>query len=346
MKRAVLLAAALAAGAAHALSFAPFNLPWLQLLALALLFALTTRAEGWWSAALLGLAFGLGWFGVGVSWVYISMHVYGLMPAVLAGISTFLFCAFLALYPALALGVSQRLVPSPWPRLAVVLPAMWTLTEWLRGTLFTGFPWLASGYAHTDSPLAGFAPVGGVYAVTLAAALIAGALALVALPLRERGVRGYLWIAGVSVVLVGSGALLKGQVWTQAAGAPITVRLVQANIPQDTKFGPEGLQRAFEEHWALMQGPRVDLVALPESVFPVPLEFVPQQYVETFEKYARAAGSGLVFGVFLEQPAGAYFNSAVGIAAEEAALARYSKRHLVPFGEFIPPGFRWFVDAL
>ncbi|MGZ8273850.1 MAG: apolipoprotein N-acyltransferase, partial [Burkholderiaceae bacterium] len=346
MKRAVLLAAALAAGAAHALSFAPFNLPWLQLLALALLFALTTRAEGWWSAALLGLAFGLGWFGVGVSWVYISMHVYGLMPAVLAGISTFLFCAFLALYPALALGVSQRLVPSPWPRLAVVLPAMWTLTEWLRGTLFTGFPWLASGYAHTDSPLAGFAPVGGVYAVTLAAALIAGALALVALPLRERGVRGYLWIAGVSVVLVGSGALLKGQVWTQAAGAPITVRLVQANIPQDTKFGPEGLQRAFEEHWALMQGPRVDLVALPESVFPVPLQFVPQQYVETFEKYARNAGSGLVFGVFLEQPAGAYFNSAVGIAAEDAALARYSKRHLVPFGEFIPPGFRWFVDAL
>src|SRR5512139_2630780 len=182
MKRAVLPAAALAAGVAHALSFAPFNLPWLQLLALALLFALTTRVDGWRTAALLGWAFGLGWFGVGVSWVYISMHVYGLMPAVLAGISTFLFCAFLALYPALALGVSQWLV-APWPRLAVMLPATWTLTEWLRGTLFTGFPWLASGYAHTDSPLAGFAPVSGVYGVTLAAALIAGALALVALPL-------------------------------------------------------------------------------------------------------------------------------------------------------------------
>ena len=346
MRHAVLVAAALAAGAAHALSFAPFNLPWLQLLALALLFALTTRVDSWRGAVLLGLAFGLGWFGLGVSWVYISMHVYGLMPAALAGASTFLFCAFLGLYPALALGLSQWLVAPPWPRLTVVLPATWTLTEWLRGTLFTGFPWLGTGYAHTDSPLAGFAPVGGVYAVTLAAGLIAGALALVALPLRERGMRGYVWIAGVSIALVGSGAWLRGQVWTRPAGEPTTVRLVQANIPQDTKFGPEGLQRAFDEHWALMQGPRVDLVALPESVFPVPLQFVPERYVETFEKFARTEGTGLVFGVFLEQPAGAYYNSAVGIAPHEAPLARYSKRQLVPFGEFIPPGFRWFVDTM
>jgi apolipoprotein N-acyltransferase len=346
MKRALLPAAALAAGVAHALSFAPFHLPWLQLFALALLFGLTTRVERGSGAALLGFAFGLGWFGVGVSWVYISMHVYGLMPAALAAISTFLFCAFLALYPALALGLSHRLAPSPWPRLALLLPATWTVTEWLRGTLFTGFPWLGSGYAHTDSPLAGFAPVGGVYGVTLAAALIAGALALLALPLRARGIRAYLWIAAVSIVLVGGGAVLKGQGWTRAAGAPITVRLVQANIPQDTKFGPEGLQRAFEEHWALMQGPPVDLVALPESVFPVPLQFVPREFVEAFEKFARTAGSGLVFGVFLEQPVGAYYNSAVGIAAQEAPLARYSKRHLVPFGEFIPPGFRWFVDTM
>jgi apolipoprotein N-acyltransferase len=124
------------------------------------------------------------------------------------------------------------------------------------------------------------------------------------------------------------------------------VRLVQANIPQDTKFGPEGLQRAFDAHWALMQGPRVDLVALPESVFPVPLQFVPPQYLEAFGNHARAGNSALVFGVFLEQPAGAYFNSAVGIAPGDLPPARYSKRHLVPFGEFIPPGFRWFVDLM
>ena len=174
---------ALAAGVLHALSFAPWNLPWLQLLALAVLFMLAAQTQRARTAAALGFAFGLGWFGVGVSWVYISMHVYGLMPALLAGLATAAFCAFLALYPALALAAAQRLAARPFLRLTLVLPAVWTLSEWLRGTLFTGFPWLASGYAHTDGPLAGFAPLLGVYGITLTAALLAGALAVLSLPL-------------------------------------------------------------------------------------------------------------------------------------------------------------------
>ena len=337
---------ALLAGAAHAAAFAPLNLPWLQVLALAALFALTPRLSGWRSAAWAGFAFGLGWFGVGVSWVYISMHFYGLMPAWLAGLATAAFCALLSLFPAAALGVAQRLVPSPLHRLTLALPAAWTISEWLRGTVFTGFPWLASGYAHTDSPLAGFAPVVGVYGVTLAAALLAGALALATVGPLRRGPRGYAAIAVIFVLTLVVGTVLRGVRWTQPSGAPISVRLVQANIPQDTKFGPEGLQRAFDDHWKLMQGPHADLVALPESVFPVPLQFVPERFIEEFQAYARTRKSALVFGVFIEQPAGAYFNSAIGIAPDEARLARYSKRQLVPFGEFIPPGFRWFVDTM
>jgi apolipoprotein N-acyltransferase len=346
LKRLALPAVALCAGVAHALAFAPWNRPWLQIMALATLFGLTTRVTGWRSAALLGFAFGLGWFGVGVSWVYISMHVYGLMPAPLAAVATLAFCAFLALYPAFVLAAAQGLARHAWPRLALLLPASWVIGEWLRGTLFTGFPWLGSGYAHTDSPLAGFAPVFGVYGVAFAAALLAGALALIALPIRERGLRGYAWIGGVFIVLIGSGIALKGRTWTAPAGPPITVRLVQANIPQDTKFGPEGLRSAFENHWALMQGPRVDLVALPESVFPVPLQLVPVEFIEAFRDYARTGNTAVVFGVFIEQPAGDYYNSAVGIAPDRTQLGRYSKRHLVPFGEFVPPGFRWFVDRM
>ncbi len=334
---------ALGAGAAHAFSFAPWNLPWLQVLALATLFALTLRVERVRSAAWLGFVFGLGWFGVGVSWVYISMHVYGLMPAWLAGLATLAFCAFLSLYPALALGTAQKVAPTVWPRVALVLPATWTISEWLRGTLFTGFPWLASGYAHTDSPLAGFAPIVGVYGVTLAAAMVAGALVLLT---SNASLRRAASAAAVIAVLIVVGALLQGRRWTEPAGTPITVRLVQANIPQDTKFSPAGLQRAFDDHWALMQGTHADLVALPESVFPVPLQFVPAQFIEQFEAFARSEKSALVFGVFLEQPVGAYFNSAVGIAPDEARLARYSKRQLVPFGEFVPAGFRWFVDTM
>jgi apolipoprotein N-acyltransferase len=346
LRKTALASAALLAGALHALAFAPWNRPWLQIAALAALFALTTRVASPRAAAALGFSFGLGWFGVGVSWVYVSMHVYGQLPAALAGLATLAFCAFLALFPALALGVAQRSVGSTWWRTALCLPAAWALSEWLRGTVFTGFPWLATGYAHTDSVLAGFAPVGGVYAVTLAAALLAGALALLAMPWRERGLRAYVWIAGAAVLVGGSGVLFAGQRWTKPAGQPISVRLVQANIPQDTKFGPTGLQRAFDDHWTLMQGSHADLTALPESVFPVPLDLVPPQYIEQLQGFARERRSALVFGVFLEDPPGAYYNSAIGIAPEEARLARYSKRQLVPFGEFIPLGFRWFVDAM
>jgi apolipoprotein N-acyltransferase len=346
LKRTALGLAALAAGALQALAFAPWDRPWLQLFTLAALFALTTRVARARSAAALGFLFGLGWFGVGVSWVYVSLHVYGLLPAPLAALATLAFCAFLAIFPALALGVAHWHVPAGWSRLAVFLPAVWTLSEWLRGTIFTGFPWLVGGYAHTDSALAGFAPLGGVYAVTLAAALIAGSLALLALPWPQRGARGYVWIAAVAVVVIGGGGLLAGQRWTAPAGDPISVRLVQANIPQDTKFGPAGLQRAFDDHWTLMQGAHADLIALPESVFPVPVEFVPPQFIERFESYARTERTALVFGVFIEDPPGAYYNSAVGIDPLQARPARYSKRHLVPFGEFIPWGFRWFVDAM
>jgi apolipoprotein N-acyltransferase len=341
---------ALLAGALHACSFAPFTLPWLQVLALAALFALAIRAASARSAALLGFAFGLGWFGVGVSWVYVSMHVYGLMPALLAGAATAGFCAYLAIYPALALGLAHRLFPTASVRLTLGLPALWTISEWLRGTIFTGFPWLASGYAHTDGPLAGWAPTLGMYGITLMAGLLAGALAVLTLPARERRARHYGWIAATFVIVIGGGWLGRMQSWTQPAGAPISVRLVQANIPQNLKFEANGVARAFNEHSALMQGPRVDLVALPESIFPVPMDHVPKPYLQALREFARTQQSAVLYGVFLEQPRGQYFNSAVAYAPtdapEDAVSRRYSKRHLVPFGEFIPPGFRWFVDLM
>jgi apolipoprotein N-acyltransferase len=292
----------------------------------------------------------MGWFGVGVSWVYVSMHVYGLMPAVLAAAATAAFCAYLAVYPALALGLAHKLFSGAFARLALGLPALWTITEWLRGTVLTGFPWLASGYAHTGGPLAGWAPTIGMYGITLAAALLAGAVSLLALQRQQHRTRRYGWIAAVLVLVVGGGWFGQTQSWTKPAGTPITVRLVQANMPQNLKFEPNGLARAFNDHWALMQGPRVDLVALPESIFPVPLQHVPSSDLQAFRDYARTHQTAVIFGVFLEEPRGHYFNSAVGYASddapESARLRRYSKRHLVPFGEFIPSGFRWFVDLM
>jgi len=340
--------AALAAGALQAVSFAPWGLPWLQIVSLALLFGLAARSTSWRDGALLGFAFGLGWFGVGVSWVYISMHVYGQMPAWMAALATGGFAAFLAIYPGLALGVAQAFVPSRTVRVAIALPATWAGAEWLRGTLLTGFPWVAGGYAHTDGPLAGFAPLLGVYGVGLVAGLLSGGLALLSLPRRERGRLGYAWVAAALIVALLGGTLLGQQRWTQPAGSPIRVKLVQANQPQDMKFTAQGLARAFDDHWRLMQGERADLVALPESVFPLPLQMVPSEFLAAFRTYVNERNSALVFGVFIEEPAGEYFNSAVAMFPQQgdAPWPRYSKRQLVPFGEFIPSGFRWFVDLM
>lgn len=338
--------AALALGGAHALSFAPWDLPWLQLAALAALFALAEQAGGARRAALCGWAFGLGWFGVGVSWVYVSMHRYGPMPAWMAALATAGFAAFLALYPALALGAARRLVADRGRRLLLGLPATWALSEWLRGVLLTGFPWLASGYAHSDGPLAGYAPLVGVYGVTLVAALVAGLAAYGVLG-RPRGSRLVVVALALGVLLIG-GQALRAVAWTHPVGTPIAVRLVQGNVPQDEKFADGGVERAVSTFLPLMRRPgHVDLVVLPESVFPLPLERLPDEVLQTLDTYVHDHDTALVFGVFIEQPPGAYFNSAVGLRPDGAPpLQRYSKRHLVPFGEFIPWGFRWFVDLM
>jgi apolipoprotein N-acyltransferase len=345
LRLALLVCASAAVGAAHALSFAPWSLPWLEVVALAGLFLLAETAADARRAALLGWCFGLGWFGVGASWVYISMHKYGLMQAPLAAAATAAFAAFLALYPALAIGVARRFVAQRSARLLLALPAAWALSEWLRGVLLTGFPWLAGGYAHSDGPLAGYAPLLGVYGITLVAALLAGLLATIATRPPPKCVA--LCAVALALLLFG-GQALRAIEWTHAIGTPIRVRLVQGNVPQDEKFADGGLQRALDTFWPLLQRPgKADLVVLPESIFPLPLNYLPDEIVQSLRDYARARNAALVFGVFIEQPRGAYYNSAVGLTPDGSPpLQRYSKRHLVPFGEFIPWGFHWFVDLM
>lgn len=341
----LLIAAAL--GLLQAMSFAPWNLPWLQVLSLAALFALALRAGSARDALLFGFAFGMGWFGLGVSWVFISMHRYGGMPAWIAAPATAAFCAYLAIYPALALALAHRLARGPAARALLALPAAWAGAEWLRGTVLTGFPWVAGGYAHSDGPLAGYAPLVGVYGLGLLSALVAGALALWSRP-RAAGRPARVGASLAALAIALAGAALVGIAWTQPQGEPISVRLVQGNVPQDMKFSEGGLQRAVDAHLRLLDaGPRVDLAVLPESVFPVTLNQLPDPVTQALLDYTRTRQSALVFGVFIEQPPGQYYNSAVGLSPDNRPpLQRYSKRHLVPFGEFIPWGFRWFVDLM
>ncbi len=332
------LLVAFLAGAAMVPAFAPFEWFPLALAALAVLVHLWLAAPGPRAAAALGFAFGMGMFLVGVSWVYISLHRYGAMPAPLAAIASVGFCAILAAYAALAGALQAKFRVPPALRAALVIPALWTLGEWLRATLFTGFPWLSLGTAALDTPLAGLAPLGGVYAVSLAAASAAGLLWCVATGQAR-------WAAAAAFAILGvTGAVLRQFEWTVPAGAPFAANLVQGNVPQDLKFDPARYARTLEVHARLAEASGARLIVLPETAVPRMLDSVDPAYLERLRAAAARNGGDLLLGAPTRLASGGYFNSVVSLGASPSQ--RYHKQHLVPFGEFVPPGFGWIVRVL
>jgi apolipoprotein N-acyltransferase len=374
---------ALAAGAANTLSFAPTpHGGWLELAIFVFFFAWLTRTTSWKSAALTGGAFGFGNYVTGVWWLYVSMHDYGGMAAPLAGAAVALFSLYLAVYPALAAGIwsfcagharngaSGTDQPfSPTWHGALAFASAWAIGEWLRGTVFTGFPWLASGYAQVDGPFAGFAPVAGVYGVGWMLALVAALIvqALLALlssrarPDAETGAnaanaakRGAVRIAvpaGIAIALIAAGLLLPLVQWTLPANAPLTVRLLQGNVKQEMKFEESGMRAAIDQYQQMITSKPADLVVTPETAIPVLAQQLPPQFASAVRNFADTTGTAIVFGAIggTITPEGQvidYTNSLFGVTPGTREVYRYDKHHLVPFGEFVPWGFRWFVNLM
>jgi apolipoprotein N-acyltransferase len=333
------LAVAGVAGAVAVAGFAPVALAPLALLSVALLFFLIARTTPR-GAFRLGFAWGAGFFGVGVSWVYVSLHDFGMMPAPLAAIGVALFCLYLALYPALACFGVQRIGGNDATRLLLLAPGLWTLLEWVRLWMLTGFPWLGLGYSQIDTPLAGLAPVGGVFLMTLATAAIAGALALAA---RHRNRRSTSPLLLVVAILV-AGALLQRIEWTRPRGAPVSVALLQGNVPQDLKFDPARYPRTLATYARLAESGQARLVVLPETAIPRMLDQVDPGYFERLAEAVRGRDGDVLVGVPTRDDSGRYYNSMVSVGASPPQS--YSKSHLVPFGEFIPPGMRWLLTVL
>lgn len=339
------------AGAVTVFGFAPFGWAGLPIVTLAVLFGLWHRAACARDAAWLGFAFGMGLFGAGVSWIYIALETFGGMAPPLAFIATAGFVAFLSLYPALAGWIVVRLTAaSTFTRLLAAASAF-VLAEWLRGYLFTGFPWLAAGYSQLpDSPLVGFAPVGGVWLVSLAVTHVA-ALLVHAIDAVETGRwRAVLGCAIGAAVIAAGGTTLRGIEWTTPSGEPLPVSLVQGNVAQSLKFDPAFRERTLALYQALAQTARGRLIVLPETSFPMFADEVPAAVVASLANTARTRGGELLFGVFVvEAPAPGsnnprIYNSVVSVGIQPTGL--YRKRHLVPFGETIPPLFGWVMRNL
>lgn len=333
-----MLPISLGAGALAVAGFAPFDFWPLPMLSLAVLFTLLARTASMRAGFLVGLTWGLGFFIAGVSWIFVSLSVHGGMAAWLAALATFLFCAVLALFPAAVGALQARWPVSPALRLLLLMPLAWGVTEWVRGWLFTGFPWLVAGYSQVPaSPLAGYAPLVGVYGVSFLLALIA---ALLAWSVTTRGRHAPRAWAAVAIVALGvGGQALRGVAWTTPDGAPTTVALLQGNIPQDLKWQPEKAQATLESYARMATASPAQLIVLPETALPLFESDLPDSYRAGLVSLGRKNGGDVLTGVPTGSLAGAYYNSVISLGA--APSQRYHKVHLVPFGEYIPLKAVW-----
>lgn len=333
---------ALSAGIVLPFAFSPYFLWPLCVLSLAVLFCswsgVSVRRALW-----RGWLHGVGAFGAGVSWIVASFQ-FSHIALPIALVLTLGFVAFLALYPALvgALAVVlSRRARGPWP-LFTVYPAAWVLGEWLRGWFFTGFTWLQVGYAQVDGAFAGLLPVSGVYGTGLVVALCSGALAWLLLsaarwPTTNVAARlrvPALVLSSVTILAAASSALLASVSWTTASGQPLRVALLQGNVPQDQKWLPSMRAPTLQRYMSMTtQHLGADLVIWPETAVPGQRAQM-NAFIERLHTLARDARSAVMFGVpeYEGTPARAY-NS---VELVGSARGRYRKRHLVPFGEYLP----------
>lgn len=322
----------LLAGCSLAFAFAPTQMTLLGVLAPAILLASTLAAQSLKQAFWRGFLFGIGFFSVGVSWVYISIHRFGHSSIPVSFLLTALFILFLALFYALISYSLQRFFQGTTPhKCLIAFPCLWVFSEWLRSHLWVGFPWLLLGYSQTETWLAAYAPIIGVYGLSFLLALSAG---LIVYAWHHRH---YTQTALLSFVLLASlwiaGFFLHSVKWTHNSGSPLQAALIQGNTDQDEQWTPEAFARILatytrltRAHWAS------DIIVWPENALPTPLHYV-KNIIDSLHKEARQQNTTLIMGLPIAAGQDRFYNAAI---ARGLGSGTYYKHHLVPFGEYIP----------
>ncbi|WP_461535695.1 apolipoprotein N-acyltransferase [Spongorhabdus nitratireducens] len=329
------------AGLLMPLAFSPFDYWPLALICPALLFLVCLDIPVKTVVRRAAL-FGLGLYSAGVSWVYVSIHVYGMTPPWLAVILTALFVLTLTacfiIPPLLLFGLINRKHSLPYWHQALIFSGLWILAEWSRSWLFTGFPWLQSGYALLDTPFQSLAPVIGVYGLSLLLLLV-GTLVISLLKTRASSQNNKPALA----LLVGMGICgalaipLNSHSWTQPEGKPVSFAAVQGNISQNLKWEPGHFDQTVktflklsEPYWGKQ------LLIWPENALPV-LHSRITDLLAALDRRAQQRNTALFLGLpydrYDQNGHGSYYNAMIGLGEGEGL---YLKRKLVPFGEYVP----------
>ena len=319
---------ALVLGLLTNLAFEPFGYYPVVFITLALLFGLWGAASPG-HAAIIGFAFGFGFFAFGINWLYISVHEFGSASPVLAGAAVVILACIMSTLVAFGGFMQARFSSSPALRYLALLPSVWVVVEWVRGWLFTGFPWLYVGYSQTDSWLAGWAPVFGVLGVSLTVCVIAGSLTL----LLVRHLKILPVAAIVLAVAVGwAGTKIE---WSSGEGEPISVAVVQGNVSVVDKWNRQKALKLLDYFVSESENlANSDIVIWPEIALP----FVDTRLekIQLWDVLMQSPAEFLV-GTLEERTAGGetyYHNSAYAISSD--SIQKYRKSRLVPFGEFTP----------
>jgi apolipoprotein N-acyltransferase len=321
-------------GALGILGFAPFYIFIATPVSLAGLFYFWHRASSPKEAAVMGFIYGLGFYIAGIYWIYISLHIFGKMPMLMAAIATFLLCAFMALFIALTGWLSVRYAKNNRIHLVILIAVFWALSDWVRSWIFTGFPWLTVGYSQVpSSPLAGFAPVLGIYGVSLTTVLIASLIGFYFAHKTELSLKIKRHISIVISALLLFGFAFTIIPWSKPMGGPISVSLLQGNIAQSIKWESEIAEYTMQQYVEMAESSNAKLIVMPETALPILSSQMPMSIAERLKNHAIKNNGDIVIGI-VELENSDYFNSAMSIGSNPTQT--YRKSHLVPFGEFIP----------
>ncbi len=319
------------AGSLLTLAFAPYHWYYLAIVSPAVL-VLTWSTGKAWHSFLQGLWFGLGFFGFGVSWVFISIHHYGNTSILLALFLTAIFIITLALFIAVPGYCYNRFFrQNSIGKILIVFPALWVLFTWLRSWFLTGFPWLQLGFTQVTAPLSGYLPIIGNYGVGFILTFTASVLAILILKPKQFLLNGLLIIFTILVWLLGS--LLANYHWTTITGKAIPITIVQGNVPQLTKWDPKLVEKNFYTYWNLTKNQwNNGIIVWPENAIPISEQTLPTLY-KRINQTAKDKNTAFITGAPIQANAKQFYNALLVLGD---GSGKYLKRHLVPFGEYVP----------